>query len=130
MGSITKGLLVFLGIGRVDTDNDLRYMISKTVNLRAFQDENGKMNLNLLDVKGEILVVSQFTLFADCRKGRRPSFIDAAPPDHAKKLYENYIRGLEERGLHVSSGIFQAIMEVSLVNDGPVTFLIDSSKLF
>jgi D-tyrosyl-tRNA(Tyr) deacylase len=129
-GSIKKGLLVFLGVGTNDTRDDLNYMVSKIANLRAFQDENGKMNLNLLDIGGDILVVSQFTLFGDCRKGRRPSFTSAAPPDLAQNFYNDFISEIQQQGIKVSSGVFQEMMEVSLVNDGPVTFLLDSKKLF
>jgi len=130
VGAIQNGLLVFLGIGRNDTGEDVAYMVSKIVNLRAFQDQNGKMNVSLLDVRGEVLVVSQFTLFGDCRKGRRPSFVEAASPDLAQNLYRCFIEQLQKKGIIVSSGVFQAMMDVSLINDGPVTFLIDSRKLF
>ena len=130
VGSIKKGLLVFLGVGANDTSEDLNYMVSKIANLRVFQDENNKMNLNLLDTRGSILVVSQFTLFGDCRKGRRPSFTSAAPPETAQNLYNDFIRETQQLGIRASSGVFQEMMEVSLVNDGPVTFLLDSRKLF
>lgn len=130
VGSIKKGLLVFLGIGTHDTRNDLEYMVSKISNLRVFHDKNGKMNLSLFDIKGEILIVSQFTLFGDCRKGRRPSFISAAEPDRARKFYNDFIKELQARGIKASSGAFQEMMDVSLVNDGPVTFLLDSNRLF
>ena len=130
VGNIQNGLLVFLGIGRDDSEEDVTYMVSKIVNLRAFQDQNGKMNVSLLDVQGEVMVVSQFTLFGDCRKGRRPSFIEAASPDAAQDLYRSFIRQLQQQSITVSSGVFQAMMDVSLINDGPVTFLVDSRKLF
>ena len=113
-----------------DQVNDLEYMVSKIAGLRAFEDDNGKMNLALSDVSGELLVVSQFTLFGDCRKGRRPSFTAAADPDKAQKLYYDFIKGMKQQNIKVSTGIFQARMEVSLLNDGPVTFLLDSKKNF
>ena len=130
VGSIKKGLLVFLGVGTNDTSDDLDYLVSKITNLRVFQDKNGRMNLNLLDIRGSMLVVSQFTLFGDCRRGRRPSFTGAAPPEAAQSLYNDFIRETQQLGIRVSSGVFQEMMEVSLVNDGPVTFLLDSKKLF
>ncbi len=130
VGSIHNGFLIFLGIGTRDTTEDVTYLASKIGSLRAFQDGEGKMNLSLRDVKGEALVVSQFTLFGDCRKGRRPSFTEAAPPDKAQEYYLGFIEALRRQGIAVSTGAFQEMMEVSLVNDGPVTFLLDSSKLF
>ena len=130
VGRIGAGFLVFLGVGAHDTGEDLDYLVSKIVHLRAFEDADGKMNLDLYDAGGEMLVVSQFTLLADCRKGRRPSFTDAAPPDIAQRYYNEFIARVQHRGIRVASGTFQAHMEVRIVNDGPVTFLLDSKKLF
>jgi D-tyrosyl-tRNA(Tyr) deacylase len=129
-GEITSGFLVLLGVGRQDTADDVAYMVAKTLNLRVFEDGAGLMNLTVREIGGQVLVVSQFTLYGDCRKGRRPSFSEAAGPSQARELYELYIAGLKAEGLTVASGIFQALMHVSLVNDGPVTLLLDSSKLF
>lgn len=130
VGRINLGLVVFLGVEKGDQISDLEYMISKISGLRAFEDDNGKMNLALSDVSGELLVVSQFTLLGDCRKGRRPSFTDAADPGKAQKLYNDFNREMKKRNIKVSTGVFQSTMEVSLVNDGPVTFLLDSKKIF
>jgi len=129
-GVIGSGLLVFIGISPEDTQDDVDYMVSKTLHLRAFEDEQGKMQLSLVDVGGAVLVVSQFTLYGDCRKGRRPSFTRAAQPDLAQPLYEQYIEGLKKHGVAVSCGVFQETMDVSLINDGPVTLLLDSKRLF
>lgn len=129
-GKINKGLLILLGVAEEDTEADINYMVDKTLNLRIFEDENEKMNLSVLDVKGEILVISQFTLHGDARKGRRPSFSKAGNPQIAERLYEQYISSLEESGITVESGQFAAYMQVRLVNDGPVTILLDSTKLF
>jgi D-aminoacyl-tRNA deacylase len=129
VGAIGEGLLVLLGIGQQDTDGDVDYLITKTLNLRIFDDVRGLMNLSIIDTGGQVLVVSQFTLYGDCRKGRRPSFSAAAEPGHARRLYEHYIKGLKAEGLTVACGTFQAMMDVSLINDGPVTLLLDSSKL-
>ncbi len=129
-GRIGKGFLVFLGICRKDTEEDMSYIAGKVVNLRAFEDDNGKMNLNLADIDGEVLVVSQFTLFGDCRKGRRPSFSEAAAPGFARKMYEDFISEVKRAGIAVETGAFREMMEVSLINDGPVTFLLDSTRLF
>jgi D-tyrosyl-tRNA(Tyr) deacylase len=127
---ISRGLLIFLGIGKDETEQDLNYLISKIITLRAFEDQHGKMNLNLQEVGGSLLVVSQFTLYADCRKGRRPSFSDAARPEQARSWYTRFIDVLREEGLAVQTGSFQEMMDIALVNDGPVTFLLDSRRLF
>jgi len=113
-------------VGQSDTIEDLDYLVDKVVNLRVFPDEEGKMNLSLLDVGGEVLVVSQFTLYADCRKGRRPSFTDAAPPEKGKEMYELFINKLRDRGVRVETGEFGAMMLVKIYNDGPVTIMLDS----
>lgn len=126
VSSIGKGLLVLLGVRRGDTHADLEWMAEKVLNLRIFDDPQGVMNLSLLDVLGEVLVVSQFTLLADSRKGRRPSYIDAASPDEAKALYEAFCDRLAASGRRVERGVFQAMMAVGLVNDGPVTIVLDS----
>ena len=130
VGKIGSGLLVFLGISREDSHQDADYLVEKSIHLRIFEDNEGKMNLSLLDTAGEMLVVSQFTLLADCRKGRRPSFIAAAEPGKALDLYRYFIEEVEKKGLYVATGEFQALMEVSLVNHGPVTVLLDSRKVF
>ena len=130
VGEIGKGLLVYLGIGNEDTEKDLLYLVEKLVNLRIFPDEGGKMNRSVLDIKGGILVVSQFTLYADARKGRRPSYNKAAEPGKAEKLYKKFLDSLGERNIRVSAGIFQAEMNVVSQNEGPVTILLDSQKTF
>ena len=130
VGRIKLGFVVFLGLETEDQSNDLEYMVNKIAGLRAFEDDNGKMNLSLSDVSGELLVVSQFTLFGDCRKGKRPSFTGAADPIKAQKLYNDFIKDMKQQNIKVSTGVFQAMMKVSLVNDGPVTFLLDSKKAF
>ncbi|HDM78799.1 MAG TPA: D-tyrosyl-tRNA(Tyr) deacylase [Deltaproteobacteria bacterium] len=130
VGSIGHGLLVFVGIGADDSKKDIDYIVNKTINLRIFGDEKSKFNLSLLDIGGEVLLVSQFTLFGDCRKGRRPSFSGAAPINVAKETYQEVIEAFREKGIKVETGEFQAMMEVYLVNDGPVTMLLDSKKLF
>lgn len=130
VGQIGKGFLVLLGVGANDTSQELDWMVDKIIGLRVFEDEEGKMNRSILEEKGEILLVSQFTLYGDCRKGRRPSFTAAAPPEKAKALYEEAIAKIALRGIHVDTGIFQAEMKVELVNDGPVTMLLDSEKTF
>ncbi|MGM0548314.1 MAG: D-aminoacyl-tRNA deacylase [Bacillota bacterium] len=127
---IKAGLLVFLGIGKEDEYQDADYLLEKIINLRIFEDEAEKMNLSALDLNKELLLVSQFTLFGDCRKGRRPSFFEAAPPDEAKKIYNYFVKEAEKSELKIETGKFQAMMDISLVNDGPVTMLIDSKKNF
>ena len=129
-GEIGAGLMILLGVGREDTAAVAAALAEKGANLRIFEDENGKMNLSLLDVKGSALVVSQFTLYGDARGGRRPSFIAAAPPEMAKTLYEEFCAALRKLGVSVATGIFQAMMSVELVNEGPVTILLDSEKTF
>ncbi len=126
VGSIGPGLLVFLGVGKGDTPNGADYLLDKILHLRIFSDENSRMNRNLLDVGGALLVASQFTLFANTRKGRRPSFELAAPPDLAKHLYEYFIHQASKSGAFLQAGVFQAHMKISLINDGPVTLLIDT----
>jgi D-tyrosyl-tRNA(Tyr) deacylase len=130
VGEIGPGLAVLLGVEEGDSESDARYLAEKTAGLRIFEDGEGKMNLSVTDTGGEILVVSQFTLLADCHQGRRPGFSRAAPPEKANALYEHYVDLLRERGLRVATGTFQAMMEVSLVNRGPVTMLLDSRKVF
>ncbi len=130
IGKIDKGLMVLLGVTHDDTSKDVDYMIDKILNLRIFEDEEDKMNLSLKDVGGELLVVSQFTLYGDCRKGRRHSFTNAARPDQADKLYEEFVAKAKAQGLNVGTGQFGAHMMVDLTNDGPVTILLDSSKSF
>jgi D-tyrosyl-tRNA(Tyr) deacylase len=127
-GSIDNGLMVLLGIGHDDTHQDLIYLADKIANLRIFEDENGKMNLSVLDIHGEILVVSQFTLFANCLKGNRPSFVGAAPPEMANKLYCEFVEYIREKySINVGTGIFQASMHLEIHNEGPVTIFLDSA---
>ena len=127
-GKIGKGLLVFVGVGKGDGDTDVSYLSSKIPDLRIFEDYSGKFNLSLKEVGGEMLIVSQFTLFGDIRKGRRPSFTDAEDPSVAKILYEQLVEKMKGQGIPVQTGEFQAKMEVHLINDGPVTLLIDSKQ--
>ena len=129
-GYINKGLLVLLGVTHEDTSKDVDYIIDKVLNLRIFEDENEKMNLSLKDVEGELLVVSQFTLYGDCRKGRRPSFSSAARPEVATKLYEEFIEKTRKEGIVTQTGQFGAHMMVDLTNDGPVTILLESNRYF
>lgn len=129
-GEIGQGLLVLVGVDQGDGPADIQYLAAKVRDLRIFPDEAGKMNLSVLDIKGEVLVVSQFTLSGDARNGRRPSYASAAPPDIARALYEDVVRELQASGLRVATGEFQAMMQVALVNDGPVTILLDSRKNF
>lgn len=129
-GEIGRGILVLLGVSRSDTEAEARSMVEKTLNLRIFDDDNGKMNLSLIDIGGELLVVSQFTLYGDARKGRRPSYIDAAGPDEANRLYEYFVAESRKNVANVGTGRFQAMMDVELVNDGPVTILLDSDRAF
>jgi D-tyrosyl-tRNA(Tyr) deacylase len=129
-GEIGLGLMILLGVGREDSVAATAALAEKAANLRIFEDENGKMNLSLLDMKGAALVVSQFTLYGDARGGRRPSFIAAAPPELAKALFEEFCEALRRLGVDVATGIFQAMMSVELVNEGPVTILLDSEKTF
>ena len=128
--SIAQGLAVLLAVGQEDTGRDVSYLARKILNLRVFEDPGGRMNLSVQDVGGELLVVSQFTLFGDCRKGNRPSFAAAAAPEEAVRLYEGFLKELAGTGLPVSSGRFQARMDVTLTNQGPVTILLDSRKAF
>jgi D-tyrosyl-tRNA(Tyr) deacylase len=126
-GSIRTGLLVFLGVSRTDTVEDADYLTGKLLGLRIFPDEDGKMNRNVQEAGGSLLIVSQFTLYGDCRKGRRPSFDQAAPPDQAQDLYNYFVESAKRGPVPVETGVFQAIMQVHIVNDGPVTILIDSA---
>ncbi len=130
VSEIRGGLLIFLGVAQEDTSADVDYLANKIANLRIFEDDEGRMNRSLLDVGGEALVVSQFTLYGDCRKGRRPSFIAAARPEKADALYQEFMDAITQIGVPVKAGVFQAMMDVGLVNDGPVTMMLDSSKLF
>lgn len=129
-GKIDKGLMVLLGVADGDTDKDVTYMVDKIVNLRIFEDENDKMNLSLQDIGASLLVVSQFTLLGDCRKGRRPSFIEAARPEIADNLYQKFVDKARSMGIRTETGRFQTHMMVELINDGPVTILVDSNKNF
>lgn len=130
VGEINKGFNVLLGISKDDTEEDMKYIKDKIINLRVFSYENDKMNLSLLDIKGELLLISQFTLYGDARKGRRPNFMNALGGEEAKKFYDKFIEMMKETGLKVETGIFGADMKVDIKNDGPVTILLDSSKNF
>ncbi|MGM0853266.1 MAG: D-aminoacyl-tRNA deacylase [Bacillota bacterium] len=125
-GAIRSGVVLLVGITHEDTEEDARYVADKVVNLRIFEDEEGKMNHSLLNVEGEILSISQFTLYGDCRKGRRPNFMSAAKPDHAESVYDYFNKVLKEKGIKVETGVFGAMMDVKLTNDGPVTLIIES----
>jgi D-aminoacyl-tRNA deacylase len=126
VASIGLGLMVLLGVARDDTEKEADFLSEKIPNLRIFEDENEKMNLSLLDIDGQMLVVSQFTLMGNCRKGRRPSYIDAAEPERANALYEYFIKMVRAKGINVQSGRFRAMMDVHLINDGPVTLIVES----
>lgn len=130
VGQIGKGMLVLLGAGKEDTAEDVEYLVEKVLTLRIFEDPEGKMNLSVTDTGGEVLVVSQFTLYGDCRKGRRPSFDKAAAPELAEELYEMFVAKSKERGVNVQTGKFRAMMDVHLVNWGPVTLMLDSKREF
>ncbi len=130
IGSIKNGLLVLLGVGNEDTETDIEYLSDKIVNLRIFEDENEKMNLSLLDTSGEILIVSQFTLYGDLRKGKRPNFMNAAPPKIAEEFYMKFIEKCKSYNINVQTGAFGEHMKIELVNDGPVTIMVDSKKQF
>ncbi|GIW98467.1 MAG: D-aminoacyl-tRNA deacylase [Pirellulaceae bacterium] len=130
VGQIKHGLVVLIGVEQGDGPEDVRYLANKTVGLRIFADTAGKMNQNVLQVGGEILAISQFTLLGDVRRGMRPSFTDAAPPDQARQLYQSFCQKLRQQGCQVAEGVFQADMKVRLINDGPVTILLDSRKRF
>ena len=130
VGSIPQGLLVLLGVEQADTEDDARTLAERTIGLRIFDDADGKMNLSVRDIAGSVLIVSQFTLLGDCRKGRRPSFIEAAPPERADELYQLYVATIAVQNIPTATGRFRAMMDVELVNDGPVTLLLDSGKLF
>lgn len=130
VGETGAGLLVLLGVGRDDAREDADYLAEKITNLRIFTDEQGKMNLSVMDTGGAMLVVSQFTLYGDVRRGRRPSYTEAAEPERANELYEYFVERIRSLGIRVETGVFQAMMQVSLINDGPVTILIDSRKMF
>lgn len=130
VGEIEQGLLVLLGIQPNDTKKEIDWMADKIINLRIFEDNEGKMNRSLLDINKQMLIVSQFTLYGDCRKGRRPGYSSAAPPEIAEPLYEQFIQRVNEKNIQTASGLFGAMMDVELINDGPVTLLLDSDKNF
>jgi D-tyrosyl-tRNA(Tyr) deacylase len=130
LSSINEGILVLLGVEREDTEADADYILEKTINLRIFEDDEGKMNRSLLDIDGEMMVVSQFTLLGDCIKGRRPSFVRAEEPRKANELYEYFVREAQKKVKYLATGKFQEMMRIELVNNGPVTILLDSRKTF
>ena len=130
VGRIGRGLVVFVGVANGDTEKDVQYLVQKMVGLRIFADEEGRFNLSVLDTKGELLVVSQFTLLADTKKGRRPSFVEAAPPEQAEALFEQFVEQARTTGLKVETGRFQQYMQVEIKNDGPVTIMLDSREKF
>jgi D-tyrosyl-tRNA(Tyr) deacylase len=130
VGHIGRGLLVFLGVGQADSDQEAAYLAEKVAHLRIFEDADGKMNRSVLDITGAVLAVSQFTLYGDVRKGRRPSFVDSAPPEVAEPLYHKFMAELQRLGVPTEAGVFRADMAVSLINDGPVTILLDSARAF
>ena len=127
-GSIEHGLVVLLGVHKDDTEKDIKWLSDKIVNLRIFDDAAGHLNRSLADTGGEMLIISQFTLLGDCRKGRRPSWSSSAPPDRANEFYEAFIRSVQEKGIKTATGVFQAMMDVTLTNAGPVTLILDSHK--
>ncbi len=129
IGKIRCGLLIYVGVGKEDTEHDAEYLVEKIINLRIFEDEQGKMNDSLLDIKGEVLIISQFTLYGDCRKGRRPGFSDAAPPQKGEDLFNYFVKRVKDSGVFVQTGIFARQMFVNSVNDGPVTIFLDSTKI-
>lgn len=129
-GEIQNGFVILLGVGQNDTEQDIKYLADKIIGLRVFEDENDKMNLSINDIGGSMLIVSQFTLFGDCRKGRRPSYSTAAPPNVAEKLYNDFVEYMKNCDINVQTGVFQAMMKVEIHNDGPVTLLLDSEKNF
>lgn len=129
-GAIDRGLVVFVGISADDKTKDLQWLAEKIVHLRLFEDDAGKMNRSITDIKGEMLIISQFTLYGDCRKGRRPGFSSAAPPLVAEPYYQQFVQEVRDKGIQVATGTFQTDMQVELVNDGPVTLLLDSEKKF
>lgn len=130
VGSISRGLLIYLGVGIRDTENDLNWLVNKVAGLRIFPDENDHMNRSLIDIQGDALVISQFTLFGDVRRGKRPSFTNAMAPDTADQIYQKFCRALAKKDIHVEQGVFGAMMDVRSVNAGPVTILVDSEKKF
>ncbi|MEC8025706.1 MAG: D-aminoacyl-tRNA deacylase [Myxococcota bacterium] len=129
-GAIEQGFLALVGVGQEDDERDVDYLVEKTAGLRVFVDDAGKMNRSVVDVEGDVLAVSQFTLYGDCRKGRRPSFVAAMAPERANQLFERYVAGLRAKGLSTPTGVFGAHMDVDLLNDGPVTLLLCSKKSF
>jgi len=130
VGAVGRGLLILLGVGNGDSEKDADFLAEKVLNLRVFPDDDGQMNRSVVDVRGGLLVVSQFTLYGDARRGRRPSYVDAAPPEEANRLYERFVSRVRPSGLEVATGVFRATMDVALVNEGPVTLLLDSRRQF